>query len=323
MRAFRVAAGLWLFASACAPMQQAPLEPSLRVTGASRKLTQLTRDATPEFHPSLSPDGKTLYFSRVEVDPLGNRREEVIIGIDPNRVGGEGVYTSANSIFTHPMAGPKGEMIYAISNTAGGWAVVRSRASRGGGAVRVVVPNSIANALSYVDVAPDDSRVYFSGLINNNWKVASMGVDGTGLTVLGDGRNPRVSPDGKTLLFQRTAATSFFQIFLLDADTGGGLTQLTKIEDYAIEGAWSPDGNWIVFCTNIGWKEKNSPYGRGVRNLYAIRKDGTSLTQITDGKGTCRSPHWGKDNQIYFAYSEVPGVNFDNWDIWRLEPVLE
>jgi TolB protein len=47
--------------------------------------------------------------------------------------------------------------------------------------------------------------------------------------------------------------------------------------------AWSPDGQWIVFSLARG----------GTANVYVVRPDGTSLTQITTEPGVDQQhPVW-------------------------------
>ncbi|TMF93251.1 MAG: hypothetical protein E6I04_15440 [Chloroflexi bacterium] len=44
---------------------------------------------------------------------------------------------------------------------------------------------------------------------------------------------------------------------------------------------WSPDGRWIVF------ERKGSD-----AQLFAVRPDGSDLTQLTDGRGYKALPRW-------------------------------
>ncbi|MEO8877475.1 MAG: hypothetical protein ABI461_17905, partial [Polyangiaceae bacterium] len=53
-------------------------------------------------------------------------------------------------------------------------------------------------------------------------------------------------------------------------------------------------------------------------NLYAVKTDGTALTQLTTSVGECGQPFWGKDGWIYFE-SNSGGTS--NRDIWKLQPI--
>jgi Tol biopolymer transport system component len=82
--------------------------------------------------------------------------------------------------------------------------------------------------------------------------------------------------------------------------------------------SWSPDGRLIVFTTSRGWEKHGGGSPKRIRNLYVITPDGTGLTQLTDGNTYTTSPHWGRDNWIYFASNQA-----GNLDIWRLKPAGE
>jgi Tol biopolymer transport system component len=159
------------------------------------------------------------------------------------------------------------------------------RASDGGGFVRLT--RGLDGPPQY---SPDGSEVAFVR--------TKPGVqpDGAGaLFVVGaDGTGPRRitpwgsafldlawSPDGAWIAFQRP----YGQLYLvrpdgsdlhevpLDLPSGAGATRPS----------WSPDGAWIVFAL-----ERN-----GSSDIYAVRPDGTGLTEVTGSPGTDDTlPDW-------------------------------
>lgn len=91
---------------------------------------------------------------------------------------------------------------------------------------------------------------------------------------------PRWSPDGQRLVYQRQDR----------ADDGGSTSTLWTIPVNGSEAAeltdgttpfgepdWSPDGEWIVFCSH----PSNVEDGASTSDLYRIRPDGSAIEQLT------------------------------------------
>ena len=94
---------------------------------------------------------------------------------------------------------------------------------------------------------------------------------------------------------------------IFDKDLGTGkLRNLTKAEGYDAEGAYSPDGNWIVFASNrqaYGRKlnkeeqkhfEHNKAY---FMDLYIMKSDGSGLRQLTNTPGYDGGPFFSSDGK--------------------------
>ena len=82
---------------------------------------------------------------------------------------------------------------------------------------------------------------------------------------------PRISPDGRLVLFNRgyDGRSDLFTV----AIAGGTPRQLTFLNAFSVGGSWSPDGAEIAFASNEG----------GRTRPWAMRADGTLLRALSDG----------------------------------------
>jgi serine/threonine protein kinase/Tol biopolymer transport system component len=124
------------------------------------------------------------------------------------------------------------------------------------------------------DFTPDGRLVYVArnGDSRDLWIVNA---DGTGQKQLTANtaveENPKVSPDGSSILFNSTPAGGLTHIWRMEVD-GANLVQLTDgaFSDYAA--FWSPDGQWIYFSS---WRSGN---GR----LWKMSTNGGTPQQVSD-----------------------------------------
>jgi Tol biopolymer transport system component len=139
-----------------------------------------------------------------------------------------------------------------------------------------------AGPVVYVAVEQGDHRYTFE---THGLRVSRPGVGSdVQLTTDPTDSDPQVSPNGRTVVFSRTVATSggsfVTSIFAIGID-GSGLRRLTGEGAGYEEPAFYPSGRSIVFV------------GRGVGgnpDLYSMRLDGSGLRNLTSTPGEERAP---------------------------------
>lgn len=236
-------------------------------------------------------------------------RQQTLVAVNPNTRAQRTLYTVDTNKSDHPSWFPDGSSYVYASDAPGAWSLVRALTSSPNAAIAVIASGEVAPDVGTPTVAPDGSRIAFAMSVRDTRTVAVINSDGSHLTLLGPGTAPCWNPDGSTIVFARTVA-EHSQLFLVNPNTGTDVVQLTSGEFDNTWPYWSPDGQYVVFTSDRGWKQATESRRT---NLYVIRRDGTDLTQLTQGDSITSSPNWGKDNWIYFSSDQA-----GNFDVWRI-----
>jgi TolB protein len=107
------------------------------------------------------------------------------------------------------------------------------------------------------------------------------GGDAQRMTFRGDYNiTPRISPDGKTLLYV-SRRSDLFQVEALDLASQQELTITDTVRDESP--SFAPNGRLILYATEVG--------GRGILALAST--DGLARARLSGPSGDVREPAWG------------------------------
>ena len=273
---------------------------------ARRALTEASGSGV-DCSPALSPDGRTLVFSRLtsrgssELYKLALDRELRTLS-EPERLTNYGAWTTA------PFFVGEDSRLYFLSGEpfrAGLWSMDFKRPSEANPVT------GLQREMCNVAFSPAARRLVYSRVTfdQNVWKleITSDGQADTLRRVLDSTRpesNPDLSPDGSLLAFDTTRSGSS-EIWLSSPD-GDNARQLTYLGN-AMTGSprWSPEGRRIAFDSRVD----------GQSELFVIGTDGSGLTRLTDSDHNEVLPTWSRDGRYLYHGSDKDG----RWQIWRLD----
>jgi Tol biopolymer transport system component len=138
--------------------------------------------------------------------------------------------------------------------------------------------------------SPRGTRVAFFSDRGGTYNLFTMGVDGEDQRQLtywdidepfAGGGYARWSPDGTRLVFQGRRPGADREspgLYVMSAE-GGEMHLITTVKDWMPD--WSPTGGWIAFVRSVEPAQ-----------IWAVRPDGSGLTQLTSGKNGKTWPRW-------------------------------
>ena len=216
---------------------------------------------------------------------------------------------------TSPAWSADGKELYFTSSRLKSDAIWKKRVQGGKGVRQITTREGINDAQPHV--SPDGKKLVFCSTKQGRGRRPETptlwvcDVDGSMMTQIGAGFNPRWSPDGSKILFHARSGDNY-DIWMINPD-GTELTQLTTDSADDVDACWSPDGRMVAFSSNREGSYKTAPN----YDIWVFDMDGTGISQLTYDIATDGAPEWSADGQIYF-HSNRDG----NYDIFSGHPVI-
>jgi TolB protein len=154
--------------------------------------------------------------------------------------------------------------------------------------------------------------------------IYSMAADGSDVRRLTECKAtctyPVPSPDGRLVAHRRTTATASAnwaqepvqrnsEVFVTKLD-GSGSANVSVSPAYDGWPQWTPNGRWLLFASN----RDQSP---NVGQIFAVRADGSGLTQLTSGSISRVQPSVSFDGKLLFFYENIESEGFEIGHIAR------
>jgi Tol biopolymer transport system component len=274
-------------------------------TGEKQALTAPSQNIYGDGSLALSPDGKTLAFTRTKAayvsdiyllpmskDLLPAGRPERLT-FDGKRISGLAWTADGRSLVFASMRGGRLEL----------WRILSKPSSK---PVRLMVTG---DAPLNPAISRDGHRlVYAHGFGNFNiWRVSLQSKQpGQAVSLIASTRSefhPRYSPDGKRIAFESDRSGSK-EIWVSNED-GSNAIQMTSFGNaWAGSPQWSPDGEKIVFDCNVG----------GNFDIYVIKSQGGQPVRLTTSPANHIRPSWSHDGKWIYFSSNRTGTN----QIWKV-----
>ena len=288
----------WLLAAACLPVKEAADKPNALYlvsaeSGEKRRLTSPPAGITGDTGGVISPDGRTLAFSRVAVNTEGWISGDVyalsLTGDyspqgKPKRLTfdnaqGAGIAWTGNSR----------EIVF--SSSRGGSPALWRMAVSGSASIKPLLLSQGQNAI-YPSVSRQGSRLVYTQRVadsSNMWLVNLSDPSQAPTELIPSSReevSPQYSPDGRRIAFASDRSSLRHEIWVCDAD-GSNPSQLFTNQlttGYSGSPRWSPDGQRIAFDSEID----------GLWQIFTVSSHGGKPRQVTRDSDNSR-PSWSHD----------------------------
>jgi WD40-like Beta Propeller Repeat len=250
---------------------------SINVDGTGER--RLTRDASDEFDPAWSADGKKIAFVRND----GGNRDIWTMNPDGS---GQVRLTSDPASDRYPSWSPDGSAIAFRSNRrpSTSFDIWKMRAD-GSDAVQITADSVLWAESLETDPAwsPDGRKIAFVSDRDGNREIYLADADGSSSRRLttnpATDQFPAWSPDGSKIAFGSDRDGNE-EIYVMSASDGSGQTKLTADPAADRYPAWSPDGAKIAFRSSRAHSF----------DIFLMNPDGTGVTRLTDGLGRTMQP---------------------------------
>ena len=140
--------------------------------------------------------------------------------------------------------------------------------------------------------SPDNQSVVFSSNQSGEYQIYEMGLASgrqIRLTDSGGAFAPAVSPDGSKIVYTYDPGTTLSdsQLWLMQRD-GSNRYPLTSMPGGAWDASWSPDGEYIMFASQVD----------GIVQLFIMGANGAGTRQVTDLTGLRGRNDWSSQGLL-------------------------
>ena len=264
-------------------------------TGSKRALTFPPKGTKGDGALAISPDGKTLAFTRT----LGLFEKEIYtvsVSDDLLPVGEPRRLTFDNASIEGLAWMPDGQRLIFSSKRSGRFELWRMPVSPAGEPVRLMAAGDDPRDVA---MAREGSHLVYSHF-RSDWHIWRMRLDRSNhgeqpRNFISSARRehlPKYSPDGTRIAFE-SGRSGNEEIWIGNAD-GSHLVQLTAFRNGAWSGSprWSPDGQKIAFDSNAS----------GNWDIYVIGAQGGHAVRLTTAESQEFRPSWSHDGKwVYFC----------------------
>ena len=241
----------------------------------------------------LAPPAKAgeLAGQRLLLTSIRTGDTEVFI-VDPDTGDAFNVSRSPHSEDRYPCWSPDGKQVAFTSdrNHSTNLYVVKADGNK---VKRIVTSPAVCYMPSW-QKTPKGERIVF-GMHGDKPEMASLRPDGSNLLMLGEGHDPCLSPEGKTIAYTGEVPGGV-TVFVMDYE-GGNKHQVVPgaSKPGAVFPNWSPDGRHIVYSWPVG----------ETLELFVVNADGSENHQLTHTGGICTPAAWSPDgNWISFRFTD-------------------
>lgn len=228
--------------------------------------------------------------------------------VDPDTGDARNLTRSPASEERYPAWSPDGSKIAFTSNRDGAYNLYVMDAD--GGNVKQLTHEK-PPAVCYMPSWSGDGKHIVFGLHGDKAQMAAIAPDGSNLRILGEGHDPCISPDGKSIAYTAHAGRGFC-VFVMDSG-GKNARRLTRHENPmgAVHPIWSPDGGKILYSDQVGDDLEIfvvDADGKNVKQLTKLGRISTSASYSPDGKWIAfrvtSNAYWRNPVEMKKAYGE-------------------